>query len=161
MKDFKTYIVITTALLAIFLTGCGGGETVKPPAASPSETFKQYVSAYDRKDVAALKQTFSKGTIKMYENVAQRQRISPDEALESQFDAPLLGDLKSQVEIVSEKIDGDTAIVEIKSKGKENEKIPLVREDGMWKLALDKYAETVIKKMNEDMNRTPTAPANK
>jgi hypothetical protein len=148
----KNYIVITTALVAIFILGCS---TAVKQAAGPSDTLKTYIDAYDRKDIATMKQTYSKGTIKMYEDVAQKQQTSVDEIIKQQIEvASTNGGLTSKVQTVGEKIEGDTAIVEVKSEGtEENEKIPLVKEDGVWKLALDKYIADIQKRMLEDMNK--------
>ena len=154
----KNYIVITTVLLAIFLFACS--ETPQQQQTTPSATMKKYIDAFDRRDLAAAKQTFSKGTMNMYQDLAQKRGKTAHEIIKAQFDTPLFGELRSQVETVNEKIEGDTAVVEIKSRGKENEKIPLVREDGEWKLAFNQYMQTVIKKMTEDMNKPPTNPAN-
>lgn len=147
----KNYIVITTALVAIFIIGCGAAKQTT----GPSDTLKKYIDAYDRKDIAAMKETYSKGTIKMYEDVAQKQKTSVDEIIKEQIEvASTNGGLTSKVQTVGEKIEGDTAVVEVKSEGtQENEKIPLVKEDGMWKLALDKYIADIQKRMLEDMNK--------
>lgn len=146
----KTYIVITAAFFAIFLSGCGA---VKQ-AAGPSDALKTYIDAYDRKDVATMKQAYSKATAKMYEDTAQKRKISVDEIINEQLKITSDEALTSKVKIVGEKIDGDTAIVEVENEGREeNEKIPMVKEDGIWKLALDKYIEDVQKKMLEDMRK--------
>jgi hypothetical protein len=62
----------------------------------------------------------------------------------------------------NEKIEGDTATVEIKNEttGEFDMKIPLVREDGMWKLARDKYVEEVLKKANEAREKIISEMAN-
>lgn len=158
MRVNKNYIVITSALLALFVVfGCGTANQTS----SPSDTLKKYVDAYDRKDLTAIKQTFSKGTMKMYEDAAQKRKTSADEIIKGQFEAGLFDDLESQVEPVSEKIEGDSSVVEVKSKGKENEMIPLVKEDGEWKIAFDQYMQTVMKRMTEEMNKPPTNSADK
>ena len=51
----------------------------------------------------------------------------------------------------NEKIDGETATVEVKidESGKNDLVYPFVREDGKWKLARDKQVEAILKKANE------------
>lgn len=43
-------------------------------------------------------------------------------------------------EMRNEKIDGDTATIEVKAEGKWDE-TPLVKEDGIWKIAFDKVGK--------------------
>ena len=155
----KIYKIFAFALAALFIFGCNSA--VKQTA-SPSDVLKKYFEAYDRKDVAAAKQTFSKGTMKMYEDAARKQQISVDEVVKKQFEAGAANNLTKQVETVGEKIEGDTATVEVKSKtAGENENIPLVKEDGEWKVAFDQYMQTLLERMKQDMNKMPTNPANK
>ena len=53
-------------------------------------------------------------------------------------------------------IEGETATVEVKNNvSGEFQKIPFVKEDGVWKVALDKFLDDVMKKMKEEMNKMP------
>ncbi|MBA4185152.1 MAG: hypothetical protein H0X49_14270, partial [Acidobacteria bacterium] len=46
-----------------------------------------------------------------------------------------------------------TATVEVKDNSTGNlEKIPFVKEDGVWKVALDKFMEDLMNKMREEMS---------
>jgi hypothetical protein len=155
MKFYKTYALF---LCALFFAGCAGAGR---QSATPSEAFQKYIDAYDRKDIATMKQTYSKDTTKMYEDIAQKRQIPVDDVIKGQFEAGLSGEAASKVKVVGEKIEGDAATVEVKSEGvAETEKIPLVKENGEWKLALDKYMEVIQKKMIEDMKRPLSSPAN-
>jgi len=149
MKIYQTIII---ALVALFFIGCGGAANA-PPTASPTDVLKTYIDASDRKDLAALKQTFSKGTMKMYEDAAQKKQISLDEVIKDQFELASSAELKSKLELGKETIEGDTATVEVKDNSTGNlERIPFVKEDGVWKVALDKFMEDLMNKMREEMS---------
>ncbi len=148
MKIYQTIII---ALVALLFIGCSAA--TEPQIASPIDVLKTYIDASDRKDLAAVKQTFSKGTMKMYEDAAQKRQISVDEVIKDQFELASSAELKSKLESGKETIEGDTATVEVKDNSTGNlERIPFVKEDGVWKVALDKFMEDLINKMREEMN---------
>jgi PBP1b-binding outer membrane lipoprotein LpoB len=150
----KNYIVITTALLAIFISGCGGA--VKT-ARTPTETLVALNEAAKKRDAGAIKTLLSKSTVALIERNAAAQKTTSDELLTKDQGAPF----RELPEIRGEKIEGDTATVEVKSEtGGENQKIPLVKEDGEWKVALDKYAEEMSKRFTEEMNKSPRSESN-
>src|SRR4051812_47015880 len=108
----KIYFVLT--LLAAFLfVGCNSGQT--PTANSPSDAFKAYVAAHNRKDAEGMKQMFSADTMKMYEAAAQRDKTSVNEVIEGQFKATPANMQTLQMELMKEEIEGDTAVVEAKN----------------------------------------------
>jgi hypothetical protein len=149
MKIYQTIII---ALIALWFIGCGGTATA-PQTASPTDVLKTYIEASDRKDLAAVKQTFSRGTAKMYEDAAQKRQVSVDEVIKEQFALDSSDELKSKLEAGKETIEGDTATVEVKDKSTGNlERIPFVKEDGVWKVALDKFMEDLMNKMREEMS---------
>jgi len=156
MKIYQTIII---ALVALCFIGCGAGTTTAPQTASPTDVLKAYIEASERKDLAAVKQTFSKGTMKMYEDAAQKRNISVDEVVKDQFELASSADLKSKLEVGGETIEGDTATIEVKDKTTGNlEKMPLVKEDGAWKVAFDKFMEDLMNKMREEMKMPAPAP---
>jgi PBP1b-binding outer membrane lipoprotein LpoB len=151
----KTYIVITIALLAIFISGCGGAVQT---ARTPSDTLRALHEASKKKDADAIKKLLSKGTLALLEKNASIQKTTSNDLLTRENGAPF----RELPDIRGEKTDGDTATVEVKSATmSENEKIPLVKEDGEWKVALDKYAEDARKRFTEDMNKDPNPESNK
>lgn len=130
-----------------------------PKEPTPTEVLKSYFQASDNKDVAAVKQTFSKATTKMYEGIAQKRQISVDEIVKTQIELASGSKLMSKIEIVSEKVDGDVALIEAKDNTTGNlEKISFVREDGGWKIAFDKLIDDVLKKETEQMKIPIAAP---
>jgi capsular polysaccharide biosynthesis protein len=160
----KTYQLLVIQVLALLFIGCGAAtNNVLPTSASPTDVLNAYVEASDRKDLAAVKATLSKGTMKMYEDAAQKRQLSADEVMKEQFEATTSTGLKSKIQPGKETITGDTAIVEAKdSQTGGTEQIPLVKEDGAWKLAFDKYLENLMERMREEMKITaPPPPSNK
>ncbi len=161
LKIMKIYQTIIIALVTLCFIGCGGAVTIAPQSASPTDVLKTYVEASDRKDLAAVKQTFSKGTLKMYEDAAQKRNLSVDEVIKDQFELASSADLKSKIQPGKETIEGDTATVEAKDNNTgELEKIPFVKEDGVWKIAFDKFMENLMDKMREEM-KSPASNVSK
>ncbi len=127
------------ALLTFALTACGNQEI----ASTPTATIKNYYEAARKGDTAAVKNTLSKGTLKMHEEAARAHNISPDEAIKTStaqaanVPAP---------ETRNEQINGDTATIEIKNPVTGTwDKLPLVREEKNWKIAHDKYMNDLLK----------------
>jgi hypothetical protein len=141
MKLTKLFIVTG---LAFFAFAC----QMMQPAPTPSDTFKAYVEAIKKKDAAAAKQLVSKNSLKMMEDAAKAQDKTVDELLTGS-EAPAL---KETPETRNEKIQGDTATLEVKNNVSGSwDMMHLVKEDGRWKLALDKTMEEIMKKVEEQM----------
>lgn len=156
----KIYKIIIVALCALFMLGCNNVSN-NPASRTPTETLKALSEASKKKDVAGVKTLLSKGSLKLLEDASKAQNKSSDELLTQEGGAPF----RDLPEIRGESIEGETAIVDVKNIiTDQNERIPLVKEDGEWKVALDKYAEDLMKRMNEQMKQTPTnsnvAPSN-
>jgi len=128
--------------------GCNSSQ---PAAASPGEVLKQYVAASQKKDIAAMKSLLSKSSVKYIEEKARPMNITVDDVLRKETEVKL----QSAPETRGEKIEGDTATVEVKNPatGEFDIKYPFVREDGVWKLARDKYIEEELKKANDEINK--------
>ncbi|HEY0428045.1 MAG TPA: hypothetical protein VGC76_09720 [Pyrinomonadaceae bacterium] len=154
MKNYKIY---TLALCALFIVGCSGltGKT-----RTPTETLKALSEASKKKDVDGIKKLLSKGTLQLLDKVALDAKTTPDELLKKEGGAPM----KDLPELRGEKIEGDTATVEVKNDiTGDFEQMPLVKEDGEWKVAFDKYLDVMKQKLQENMknNKYPeSAPSN-
>lgn len=145
------------ALISIVAFGisCGASQP-----ATPLETFKTYVKAIKAKDTAAMKVLLSKGTIKMHEQEAKAQNVAIDEILKRET---LFTESQKTVEFKDEKIDGDKASLKVKNSYGSWETVPFVREDGVWKIDKQGYAEQMLKdidesnqKLDELINSAPT-----
>jgi hypothetical protein len=136
MRIYQTIIV---AFAALFIFSCGGAQRT----ASPSETLKTFLEASRKKDVQTVKTTLSKTTLEMAEKSAREHNTTVD-ALLKKDDVQISDEIP---EIRNEKIEGDTATVEIKDAANGYETLPFVKEDGNWKIAFDKYQELMQKKL--------------
>ena len=141
---------MTLALGAIFLIVCGAQQR------TPTDTLKALNEASKKKDAPAIKKLLSKGTLNLLEESAKSKNKSSDELLQEDGGAPF----RDLPEVRGETIEGDTAFVDVKNEVTgENERIPLVKEDGEWKVALDKYLENLMKKLTEQM-KSPVPNSN-
>jgi hypothetical protein len=92
----------------------------------------------------------------MIENGAQAQNLSLDELLMKDEGAPI--DLSP--ELRNERIEGDEATVEVKnSVTGEWESLPFVKEDGLWKLSLDRFMKELMRRISEE-NKNSANSAN-
>ena len=130
MKTQKiTALVVALMALALVAAACGGGA-----GSSPTATAKAFQDAVKAKDVAGIKAGMSKGSLDMLEKFAKAQNKTLDEALkEPNSSAP-----PATFESKDEKITGDTATLMVKDEKGNWETIRFVKEDGKWKIALDK-----------------------
>lgn len=127
-------------------------QTMQPSATSPMETIKVLNEAAKTKNTEAIKRVVSKGTLALMEKTAQEQKTTVDELLKKDDGAPF----EELPEMRNEKITGETATVEVKNnESGEWTALPFVKEDGVWKVAIDKYVERLQKKMTEDMKQPP------
>ena len=83
----------------------------------------------------------------MMEEGAKKMGKSLDEAMKEGANAPVV-----TPEFGAESITGDTATVEIKGPAGEMIKMPMVKEGGQWKLAIDKMLGDMMK------DASPAAP---
>lgn len=151
MKNFKVFII---ALCALFAFGCS---TAVEQTNSPTATLKALNEAAKKKDTAGIKRQLSKGTLDLLEQSAKQQNRTVDELLRDDQGAPFeeLPDMRN------EQIEGDTATVEVKNRITDTyEKVPFVKENGEWKLALDKFMQDVMKRATEEMKKFPANSAN-
>lgn len=151
MKIYKMTIV---ALAAFFSFGCGAVATQKTP--TPTDILKSFVEASKNKDIETVKKSLSKGTLGIIEESAKAKNTTVDELLKKDTGIPV----KELPETRNEKIKGDTGSVEVKNIiSGEFDTIPFVKEDGGWKIALDKFIRDLEKKALDQM-KTPPADMN-
>jgi len=110
---------------------------------SPTATFKKFFEATKKADPAAIRKTLSRGSLEMFDKVAKEQNKTTDEMLkEVHKDAKS----ESMPETRNEKIDGDSATLEVKNeKTGKWDSLPFVKENGEWKIAFDKFVENMLK----------------
>ena len=134
--------VVVAVMLALALSACKSGS-------SPTATFKAFWEAQKKKDIPAMKKTMSKGSMAMLEKGAKQQNKTVDEAITEGFNAPGVKYDKTP-EVRNEKINGNDATLEVQDDtSKKWETMYFVKEDGDWKIALDKTVEELMKKMGQ------------
>lgn len=119
--------------LVLALTVVMFGTACSKSSASPTEVFKAYYDASVKKDFATAKKHLSKGSVALMEAGAKQSGKTFEEAMK---DSPAEGPMP---QLSNEKINGDSATVDVTADGQKAE-MPFVKEDGEWKIALDKFA---------------------
>lgn len=110
-------------------------------SSSPIAAYKAFQEANRKKDYEGVKRIFSKGSLVMITEEAKKQNKTLDEFVKQQVDSG-----KNDEEVSNEKIDGDNATIDLKDKnGTSSITLPMVKEDGEWKIAYDKF----VKQMQE------------
>jgi len=140
----KIYQSIIIWLAALFIFGCDAMQ----PTASPTDTIKTFSEATIAKDTQKIQSLVSKNTLDMMQKTAQKQNTTVDALLSRDIGTPVT----EIPETRNEQIEGDTATVEVKNAGGGDfDTIPLVKEDGKWKIALDKFIEDARKRGEEQL----------
>ncbi len=106
----KIYQTIITALCALFIFGCSQVQQ-QPQTKSPIEILKTLNEASKTKDVEAVKKSISKGTLNLIEQSAKAQNLTVDEVLVKDNETIFI----ELPEMRNEKIEGDTATIELKN----------------------------------------------
>jgi flagellar hook-associated protein FlgK len=110
-----------------------GGTT----ASSPTAALRGYYEAAMNKDIEKAKRYLSAGTMRLMEEGAKKMGKTLDEAFkEGAAQTPAT----TMPEFSNEKISGDTATVDMKAQGM-TLTMPMVKEGGEWKLAMDKMIQ--------------------
>lgn len=144
-KAIKNYKLIWIALVALVLIGCN--KITAPREETPTDVLRKIVEATEKKDVETLKQTLSSGSLKVIEDSARKVNLTLDEALQKDGGTSL----REMPETRSEIIEGETATVEVKNGATADwDKIPFVKENGKWKLALDKIYQDLMRKQTNN-----------
>ena len=133
-------------VLVVTAFGCSGEQ--KP--ATPVGTFMTYTKAFKKKDITTMKLLLSKATIKMHEQEAKAQGVTLDDIVKRET---MFSEKQTSVEYRNEKIDGDKATLEVKDQNGMWQTWPFVREDGVWKIDKQGYAERQIKDVEDEQNR--------
>ncbi len=127
-------------VLAIAVVGVAlfaGAACKKGAGSTPTATFKAYVEAVKSKDTDSVKKTFSKGSLEFFEKAAKAQNKTVDEMLKTGITDEVAS--AAAPEMRNEKIEGDSATLEVKdNKSGKWETVPFVKEEGQWKIALEK-----------------------
>ena len=133
----QTLFVFAAILLS--LAGCKS-------AGSPTATFKTFFDAQKRRDIQGMKQMLSKTSVLMLEASAKEQGKTLDKMMEEQLDKPA-SKTDKMPETRNERINGDQATLELHNEEVQRwDTMYFVKEDGAWKIALDRTIEEILKK---------------
>ena len=129
--------MVVAILLAI--AGCKS-------AGSPTATFKNFFDAQKRKDIAGMKQLLSKTSLAMMEASAKEQGKTLDAMIQEQLENPA-SKTDKMPETRNEKINGEQATLELHNEDVQRwDTMYFVKEDGSWKIALDRTMEEMLRK---------------
>lgn len=102
---------------------------------SPTATMGVFFEALKKKDNETIKKCLSKSSLVILEESAKEGKTTIDQIISEGED---MSKVKTPV-VRNEKIDGDSATLEVEDeKTKKWDTVPFVKEDGVWKIALDK-----------------------
>lgn len=146
MRFYVCYRILFIFISLLLAAACAGEA---PKAETPLEALKTYMDAFKKKDTTRMKQLLSEGSIKMAQEEAQTRGVTLDEVVKNET---LFSEDQTKVEFKNQKIDGDRATIEVKNSFKSWDIVPFNRENGMWKIAKERYMEEQIK-ASEERNR--------
>ena len=113
---------------------------------TPSATFRSYFEAQKRKDIAGMKQTLSKTSLLMMEESAKQQQTTLDKMIATQLENPA-SKVDKLPETRNEKINSNDATLELRNEDANRwDTMYFVKEDGVWKIALDRTVEEMLRK---------------
>ena len=142
------HLILTLIFVSLaFFLACSGGE--KKPS-TPLETFQTYTKAIKAKDTTAMKLMLSNETIKMHEMEAKSQGTTVDEIVKRET---LFNETQTRVEYRNEKIDGQTATLEVKNSSNNWEIVPFIFENDQWKIDKKGYADRISREIEEESRR--------
>lgn len=145
----RFYLLVFTVAFFIFYSAACESQ----PGSTPTATMKSQVAAMKKNDLPAIRANLSAGTLKLFEQTAQFQNITLDEELSNRSRQANAANKDSEIEMRNEQITGDRATLEIKNPVTGTwDKIPFVKEEGRWKIALDKFMEDFSKDSQEPTN---------
>ena len=132
-------ILFVALMLMLAVAGCKSGAT-------PTATFKAFFEAEQKKDVAGMKKNLSKTSLAIMEKSAKEQKKSVDDLFKEQLDNPASKTDKIP-ETRNEKINGNEATLELHNEETNKwDMMYFAKEDGAWKIALDRTIEEMLKK---------------
>ena len=125
-----------TLLLAFLLGACAEDEP-----ASPLKTLQTYQKAMKAKDTTTMKLLLTSESLKMLEQEAKSQGATVDDVVKRET---LFSESQKTVEFRNEKIDADSATIEVKNSFGQWDTVPFRREDGQWKIDKKGYADRLM-----------------
>jgi hypothetical protein len=129
--------------VVFFAAACAGESRPETPV----ETFKAYINAAKQKNTTRMKLLLSADSIKMHEQEAKAQNVTLDDIVKRET---LFNEGQKVVEFRNERIDGESATLEVKNSFGTWETIPFVREDDEWKIDKKGYADRLFQDVEQN-----------
>lgn len=143
----KPYHLIFILLASAFLFGCSSDQ--KPT--TPRDSLQAYVNAIKKKDTTMMKLLLSDATIKMHEQQAKEQGVNLDDIVMRET---LFSQSQKTLNYKNEKIEGDRATIEVENSFGMFETVPFVREEGVWKIDKQGYADQLRQQTEQQNNQS-------
>ncbi len=121
---------------------------------TPTEAFRTFTVAAFNKDAETVKQSISKESLEFIEQAARQQNKTVAEMLTG---GAVQETERKIPEVRNEKIDGDKATIEVKNEMGTYNKVPLLKENGEWKVGLVELSRETQKKIEELQKDLPQA----
>jgi len=141
MRFWSKILLFTVSLL---LVSCA-----EEPS-TPFKTFQAYTRAIKQKDTTTMKLLLSDASIKMHEQEAKAQNVTLDDIVKRET---LFTEDQKLVKHRNEKIEGDKATLEVENSFGMWETIPFVKEDGVWKIDKQSFANQIFQQTEEGDKR--------
>lgn len=142
MRFYFKFVILISA--ALFLA-CANNEQ----PSTPLETLKAYTLAIKKKDTTEMKLLLSDASLKMAEQEAKARNVPLDEVVKRET---LFDENQKTVEFRNEKIDGDKATIEMKDSSDRWNTVPFVREEGVWKIDKQGFANQMMQDIEQKQN---------
>lgn len=146
-KTMKPYHLIFILFVSAFLFGCASNQT----PTTPLDSLKAYINAIKKKDPTMMKLLLSDATIKMHEQQAKEQGVTLDDIVMRET---LFNQSQSSLKFKNEKIEGDRATIEVENSFGMYETVPFVREEGVWKIDKQGYADQLRQQTEQQNNQS-------
>lgn len=130
-------------LLCLTVASCSDA----PQPKTPLETLQAYVKAFQKKDYTTMKLLLSDATIKMHQQSAKDQGVTLDDIVQRET---LISPDQKTAEFRNQKIDGDKATIEMKNSFNAWNTINFVREEGIWKIDKQSFANQILEQNEQD-----------
>lgn len=142
MNLFNKFLIFPAICL---IAACGAANS-----STPLETLKTYTQAIKKKDTTTMKLLLSEDSIKMSEQEAKSLGVPLDEVVKHET---LFKESQSTVEFRNEKIEGDKATIEMKDSMGIWNTVYFVREEGVWKIDKQGFANQIYRQAEEGDKR--------
>lgn len=142
----KKYHFILILFLSALVFGCASNQI----QTTPLDTLEGYTKAIKKKDPTTMKMLLSEGTLKMHEQQAKEQGVTIDDIV---LRETLFNPAQKTLRFRNEKIEGDKASVEVENSFGTYETVPFVKEDGIWKIDKQGYANQLQQQIEQESNQ--------